>query len=111
MVQVEVITGIHPDYLQERINSKLNEDNRYVLLQVVPDVNGQVTYTRFIAIFQAPPPPVEAEAGFVPVVEVDTPLANAVPNPVVAIREHSGGRKSCHRRGRTQRKRTTLRKR
>jgi len=108
MVQVEVIKNIHPDSLQQRINDKLNEDNRYVLLHVVPEVSGGgSTYTRFSAIFQAPPPPTEAEAGFIPVVDVvqnrGTPVARALPNPVIAIREHGGARKSRNKRGKKRR--------
>lgn len=104
---VEVIAGIHPDNLEERINAKLAEDNRYVLLHVVPEVSGQSSYTRFVAIFQAPPPPAEAEAEFVPVVEEvqgsGTPVARALQDPVVAVRAN-GGSKTRHRRLRKQKK-------
>ena len=107
---VEVIAGIHPDNLEERINAKLAEDNRYVLLHVVPEVSGQSSYTRFVAIFQAPPPPAEAEAEFVPVVEEvqgsGTPVARALQDPVVAVRANGeyGGSKSHRRRLRKQKK-------
>ena len=104
---VEVITDILPDSLEEIINAKLAEDNRYVLLHVVPVVTGQQTYTNFTAIFQAPPPPVEAEAGFIPVVEVDqsrTPVARLLSSPVVRDSGYDGGRKSRRRRSRKQKK-------
>ena len=100
---VEVITDILPDSLEEIINA----NNRYVLLHVVPVVTGQQTYTNFTAIFQAPPPPVEAEAGFIPVVEVDqsrTPVARLLSSPVVRDSGYDGGRKSRRRRSRKQKK-------
>jgi len=103
IIPVEVIIGIHPGNLEEIINEKLAEDNRYVLLHVVPEVSGQSSYTRFAAIFQAPPPPVEAEAEFVQVLENGTPVARALPDPVVAVRGR-GGRKSRRRRLKKQKK-------